>query len=126
MTEQEAYDTAVRGLASQGFAVSGHQHPDYDPDEGYRVQCLYTSEVGHCAVGWLIPDIVLTEFQNGTSVAGLRGNNDAVAERLAGLSEQFLDHLQQCHDYGETPSEMRFRLYKFAQRYGLTIPEVLR
>ena len=96
MTEQEAFDKAVRGLASQGFQTSIIPKDD---EKGWTESCAYLSPEGRrCAAGWLLEGIRLIGIDNRCSIQFLIAGNAEVRERLAGLSNTFIWRLQKAHD----------------------------
>lgn len=118
MTEQEAFDRAAAGLASQGYRQSLASSGD----------CAYNGADGlHCAVGWLIEGLPLpADLNTGYSVSHLMGDGEypvtECAERLAGLPLGFLEDLQAAHDNSTTPGVMIAALRDFAERRGLRHP----
>ena len=116
MTEQEAFDKVVRGLASQGFRRSFDDNPTITGVGS----CVYNGPEGrHCAAGWLLEGIPLDAGENKTYIQVLIHRAD-VRERLQGLSPDFLDRLQCAHDAGKTPSDMVDRLRAFAKNWDLS------
>lgn len=88
---QEVYDTAVAGLASQGFRQSKE-----------RSMCRYRSADGpRCAIGWCIPDDVYTPGMEGKSIVALLRKSErspGLEQLFKGISHSALDELQLCHD----------------------------
>lgn len=124
MDRQEVFDTAVRGLASQGFQRSMLEL------EG---RCAYRGEDGRrCALGWCMTGAEALTWE-GASAYGLPFS---IIDRLGG-NRSFLSDLQYAHDRGAgpgessqrgalvTPEAMRRALRLVGERYGLTIPEEL-
>lgn len=107
-TRQQIFDTAYRGLASQGFRKSAA-----------KGRCLYRGPNGRkCAIGWCIPDDV--KFDEATYTL-----NKALDD--AGISQDddwFCCELQTVHDSARSPDDMKGSLADFADEYDLTIPEV--
>lgn len=82
MTRQEMFDTAVRGVISQGA-------PSVDRFGG----CLYRGPNGlRCAAGWLIPDDKYSPELESKTVDALEGI-------FPELQLEFLGALQCAHDY---------------------------
>lgn len=116
LTEQEIYNKAVEGIASQNWERSvGSEY------------CRYTiiNESGnilHCALGWIDPnlddDYVVTADAEDFFVEGIREPFDE--ERA-----DFLYFLQDAHDSGDSKKEMVAQLVSVAKRYDLEIPECL-
>lgn len=115
MTEQEAFDKAVAGLASQGFERCGIKGDNLIDD----FECLYNLGDMHCAAGWVFP-MDLTVNREGTQAR-------RIARDEAGFSKiaDFLGELQGAHDNAETPEQMRQRLLVVGRQYGLSIPAAL-
>lgn len=125
MTPQEAFDKAAAGLRSQGFRKS------IKPNSS---ECAYTTidadgRECHCAVGWLIHDLLppnirflglnslpVTELVAGTG--GDRTVRDLIKKRLEGLDQNFLCDLQWAHD-GCADDTMYNTLGALALLYGL-------
>lgn len=130
MTEQQAFERAVAGLASQGFTCSSEPNPDYwvgVDDPTARVRCLYNGPDGrHCAVGWLIADITLSSKENFLGVTEIRREHPEVSKRLEECSLSFLNELQSAHDEGTDPETMRSLLRRLAGRKMFPCPDVLR
>lgn len=83
MTRQEMFDTAVRGVISQGA-----------PSLSEIGECLYRGPNGlRCAAGWLIPDDKYSSALEGRSV-------DTLVEKgiFPIRQREFLDALQCAHD----------------------------
>ena len=143
MTEQEAFDTAVRGLASQGFTRSARPKTDSDSSTCGATVCLFNSPDGkkHCAFGWLITDVDLSAIKtdegydgNGLTAYAVMHHVPAIRERFAGFNpvtnlDSFHDALQNCHDTAysadgdqvtDRPLRMIQKLREFAENYGLS------
>jgi hypothetical protein len=138
VNQQEAFDTAVRGLASQGFRRSMAWAYLKDLHESPMLKCAYTSDDSkrHCAFGWLIVGISLSSEQNPMSANALCEANQKVRERVGDLGEIFLFDLQNTHDTAhvdtngppnpdeDAPAKMIANLREFAKRWELD-PTVL-
>ena len=109
--EQEIFNKAYLGLASQGFqqAVDSMGACQYLDDHGLR-----------CAVGHCLSN---PPRHSDFNVYSLIQNNPDAAKDLAGVSFDFLADLQLCHDLGKTPVDMVELLKRFVARYYLTVPE---
>ena len=118
MTNQEMFDLAVRGLASQDW----HQCRDNDGS------CTYTDDWDrHCAFGWVDPGIP-REFWSGYSIKMLANLDIGVAATLDSPGMQFAMDIQQLHDTANrglnwTRAQDMFRQFdQFCDRHGLTWP----
>ena len=119
---QELFNRSVAGLAGQDFIRS------FDISKRGFVGngCVYRGPNGtKCAIGHLIPD----EKYNPLVDSGQYDTKE-VCEK-AGLpvlhySDTFYGQLQECHDQGVVPQEMRRYLRDFGIRHCLELPEVLR
>lgn len=115
------FDTAVRGLASQGFERSLSKAGD-----GVTERCAYRGSEGRkCAVGWLMNDeeAILADRRllSGFSLLLLNGQNLSIEDRF------FLSDLQDAHDGARAEGDlMQKRLVDFATWYGLSNPEELK
>ncbi len=140
MNRQEIFNQAYLGLKSQGFQKSMNTGVD-----GIGISCAYRGENGlKCAVGHLLQDEEYDSLYEGTSVDGLcRGTfvNEEFSEELnnkrkafinrINLSDDesadgdaaFLDFLQSAHDNSVDSVDMQERLWSFARRHKLTVPE---
>lgn len=126
LSRQEAFTKAYKGLESQGF----------QPAVTYRYGvffCSYRGDEGRrCAYGWLIPDHLEDEIEEGIEA----DSYDDGFYQSCGLNPEdrrfFLD-LQGCHDNAykdgrnpiypkEAHELMKEYLAKFAEKYGLQIP----
>ena len=134
-SKQAIFDTAVRGLASQGFKRSVSEG---DTASGEGATCLYNGPGGiHCAVGWLIVDLPMHADENDDKLSMMIRRRPDVASRFNGLFEtdyernDFLAELQRCHDIGRvqlcgeepegtTPDAIQAALRRFAERHGLS------
>lgn len=115
MTNQEAFNKAVRGLAAQGFQRA--------------MQCAYTcayrdGEGRRCAVGHLLSDEELAVEGNSQPVYELQTPFEEGGS-LNGLDSMVLENLQGAHDTSTTPIDMKSRLVEFAIRYELELPREL-
>lgn len=114
MTNQEAFDQAVRGLKSQGWSQS--------LDRGC---CSYNGPGGlHCGIGWLLRGVPIEPRLNAMSIANLLIQRSIVANHLAGCDRGFLIDLQKAHDRAVTPAYMRSRLFSLAETWGLSPAEL--
>lgn len=113
MDRQEMFDRAVKGLASQGWERS----------LGAGGKCSYRGVDGRrCAVGWLLDD----EDVDGFAQVPYGGLPSHVRSKLGGDTHYcFVGHLQNAHDYGKTPIDMRCNLRNLAEWYGLALPAEL-
>lgn len=118
---QNWFDTAVKGLASQGFERSLSKAGD-----GLTERCAYRGSEGRkCAVGWLMNDEEALAADRKTwsaiTLPLLNGQNLSIEDRY------FLSDLQDAHDGGYSEEAlMQRRLVEFATQYGLSIPEELK
>lgn len=122
LTEQEAFNKSVAGLASQGFTKS------FSMVEGYKygeaASCLYRNGDKRCAIGWLITDEeYLVEFE-GYGVDHILSESYEL-KSIRDLDERFLERLQMCHDESESPEDMKKRLRAFAGAHNLELPKEL-
>lgn len=119
--QQEAFDKAVRGLASQKFARS--------VDSGGE-RCLYNGPDGkHCAFGWLITNVKLDDEDNNLNTYDL-AKHSVVNELLESIGTTFARSLQRCHDgarfrpgygdYVDLPDMMVTSLRSLAIEYDLS------
>jgi hypothetical protein len=100
------------------------------------MRCAYNGPDGrHCAVGWLIADIPLSEGDNKESAQFLISVHRVIADALGidrgSLSEhgdiEFIGDLQRCHDLAydggaykrDNPLKMLNYLRQFASRHDL-------
>lgn len=116
MTEQEAFDTAAKGLLAQGeksvvLASSGVMLCRYLGPEGQK-----------CALGFLIPEEEYSPSLEGLSPDNMK-RRSILPTCLEGLSLAFLNALQEVHDIG-IPTEWRSLLRNLAEDFGLS-PAVL-
>lgn len=119
---QEVFDTAVVGLASQGFQRSVGE---YDRD------CFYRGTYNRrCAIGWLIPDEVYTESMENSRVSELmKLYPDSGIKELFDFSQvsyNQLNSLQRTHDGAWGPKSVMDNLREFAQEYDLVLPDSLK
>ena len=118
---QEVFDTAVVGLASQGFQRSMDEY-----DRG----CLYRGvDERRCAIGWLIPDEVYTAAMENIRVSDLmKFYPDSGIKELFDFSQVSYDQLnslQRTHDGAWGPKSVMDNLREFAQEYDLVLPDSL-
>lgn len=115
MTNQEIFDTAVKGLESQGYKRSINSNGS----------CLYNGpDNTHCAVGWLIKDEDLDPDAATYGVASLLFMYPSLFKSLGTYEEvyeklPFLEDLQTAHDGAESPEMMCGNLKYIADKYGL-------
>lgn len=113
MTKQEIFDKAVAGLASQGFersVINDDAHIDF---------CAYRGDGGRrCAIGWLIPDELYSSAFEGEPVRFL----PPMIQEFVGYDTYpaFVEDLWAAHDNSTAPPDMRYRLWKIAERNNLT------
>ena len=110
MTNQEIFNKAYIGLASQGF----EQSTDEDGT------CLYRSTDGKkCAIGWCISDKDYDPSMEGKP-------SDFLPIALFGeeVDHNFLNGLQVTHDENCDPEEMRKALDYLAHIHNLTVPNL--
>jgi len=122
MNAQEAFDTAVRGLASQGFRRSVASDGE---------SCMYNGPDGrHCALGWLIVDVEIDKGDNSAPSGSIMINYPEVRKKFEGINDPmlFVRTLQTCHDSAyikqlgasvDKPSAMVENLRAFASRDNL-------
>ena len=120
---QEVYDTAVAGLASQGFQHSYNEsgicaYRDVDADANGR----------KCAIGHCIPDEVYSPEMELKSIATLLSGTFENLRAMfpTHISKETLRELQLCHDMPDSPRGMRVALWDFARKYKLRMPESIR
>ena len=116
---QNWYNTAIIGLASQGFVRSV-------TDIGFGVnRCQYRgSNNTKCGIGYLIPDERYNSLTEGNSIFIHSVRNCVDPDRNWTYEEvEFLNDLQTCHDNGKIPSEMKTKLSALAIQYNLDIPK---
>lgn len=122
MNKQEIFDTAVKGLASQGFKRSRTLSPVTE-----TTNCSYRGNYGEkCAIGWCIPDDVYTpDMDDSNSNTAVEYQFKILEYLNANYDEEveFLTKLQNAHDYSSSPFNMKQRLREFAGLYKLIIPE---
>lgn len=113
---QQIFNTAYRGLASQGFIQSAA------PKTG---TCLYRGPEGRrCALGWCIPDENYRQELEGLTI----DDYPSILEDALGFPDlpendiQFLVDLQTYHDQSTDPDKMKLRLADLANTYGLEVP----
>ena len=118
-SNQELFDTAVAGIASQGFERSvkaGTVNEDEYPICRYR-----GAEGRKCAIGWAIPD----EKYN-MILEGFSASNRQVFVAAGGYEIEFARALQATHDNAESPADMKEALRQFGLAWDLELPEVLK
>lgn len=122
MSQQELFDKAVEGLASQGFKRSM-------TDLG---KCAYRGENNmKCAIGHLVTDeqllsvakthVGLHKSSSSETFNGFWVGFGAFAfSPILGHDRSFLDALQAAHDMGHKANDMIERLRDFAREYRLS------
>lgn len=130
MTNQEAFNIAVAGLAAQGFKRSMTARGD---------MCAYRGAGAcdgmKCALGHLIPNELYSFKLEGRAVYEF-GNHDDINHLLSvlGLEAKFVAALQRAHDNGhasvggkavDAPETMKAMLRRVADQYSLDKPSVL-
>lgn len=117
MTNQEAFDIAVAGLAAQNFEASV---------EAPRSKCVFRGAGGKkCAIGHLIPDErYISKFEDTSLDTVLRASGIT-------LEYNFARTLQRAHDTASSPiivnkDTMKDNLRRVAKMFDLVLPEVLR
>lgn len=117
MTNQEAFNIAVKGLAAQ----------DWQPSV-LHTKCLYRGPDGRkCAVGHLIPDDQYQAYfdtQEASYDYFLR-NIVVNLPALRGVTLDFLRDLQNAHDSASTATEMANNFRRLAFRYDFAMPPEL-
>jgi len=106
MTKQEVFDTAVRGLASQGWRQSKNGK-----------WCAYRGREGRrCAAGWLFPDSVCEGYNVESAISEFR---------LSELDEHvtFIVDMQEIHDGCRNPEIMCEAFRNLAEAHSLTWPQ---
>lgn len=114
VTNQEIFNRAYEGLASQGF-TQALVAPN-------TANCVYVADDGRrCAWGWV--DIDLDRDSEGP-VSSLRNNFQGVAAHLEQGQVGFAMALQEAHDSNPNPNYMEEALRKLADLWHLTIPMI--
>lgn len=110
MTMQEAFNTAYRGVMSQGGKSM------------IGTSCRYRAPDGRkCGVGWLLDDDTAMRLDMAKG-PGIKDHPEA-AGRL-GLPMGFLLYLQHAHDTAKDDlSDFPARMAAIAKRFGLEMPE---
>lgn len=127
MTRQEAFDKAVRGLASQNWELS-MSDPDPGAVHNAGAVCAYRGVGGRrCAIGWLISDKEYFAGMEGESVRSVKLRDVKALERPHTERKDtwvnFLLDLQHVHDDSGSPDAVKQRMRAFANKYNLTWPE---
>lgn len=118
LSNQEMFDTAVKGIASQGWKRA------ILPAERAREfnGCAYRDGVGgKCAIGWNIPDESYNERIEGSLASG-KLVQEAVGREY---DTKFATELQSAHDTSQTKLKMVDSLRSFARNWDLKIPPEL-
>ena len=121
---QSIFNRAYLGLKAQGFKVSATAGG----------KCMYRGPGGlKCAAGHLIPDdrYAFAMERRCASDVGTVYGFDIFGEGVTKEDENFLDNLQEAHDYpineGHDPGEecptIEPHLRELARRYNLEVPE---
>lgn len=117
MTNQEMFQKAVRGLASQGWEQSVIK----EKGENEYVQflrCAYSDGEGrHCAWGWIDTDL---KAEDSSSIYGLWQNKIGVAGKLDNIT--FAEELQRTHDRNTNPDEMKRDFIRMSKDVGYIWP----
>lgn len=129
MTNQEMFDKAVAGLASQGFKRCTRFNKEdsltHTPSSWPHVgnPCMYQQGDRHCAWGWV--DTSLTDEPGG--VRALHERGVGLAKELSMCQLNFASDLQNAHDSSveHTRLSMQENLRHLAENHGLTLPAVL-
>ncbi len=116
-SNQEMFDRAVRGLASQGWQKSESD------DRHHGTLCVYRKEmpdgsVRHCAWGWVDPEG--TAHNPDGSVETLYANGTGLAASHSGMNLMFARNLQRSHDNSSDAGSMVLAFRALAERYGLS------
>ncbi len=121
MNKQEIFNKVVRGLAKQGFWRSMRK---FNTDN--IAKCAYRGSRGkRCAAGILITDAAYSRaFETKAATAV-----DVVAALVeSGIQKRQIltvHALQECHDQGKSPKEMKDYLIIFANKNRLKAPRSL-
>lgn len=123
MTKQEAFDIAVRGLASQGFrrclSEAGACVYNATRDDGQEM---------HCAAGWITAGIdIPLDLNSGHGIQALADRVPEVADRIGAKAYDgdatglyyFLVRLQEVHDLSSIPQQMVEQLHYLGRTEGL-------
>lgn len=118
MTRQEAFDKAVRGLASQGFKRAMAVGEDGVASCAHQIGDL------RCAFGWVMPDDFLARLrEDGEMSSCAAAIFDSYGSSAPGYDIWlFISQLQRAHDNGATPQAMWHNLESLAIRNGLRLP----
>lgn len=119
LSRQEIFTKAYLGLKSQGFQRSVKRNSN---------RCLYrANENMKCAIGWCISDENYDQefdIKSEMDSSSIDTNPDILeAACIDSINLQFATELQIVHDVNRTPYEMEIGLERFADEYGLEIPE---
>jgi hypothetical protein len=113
MSEQEAFDIVVRGLAAQGWERSADEHGD----------CAYRGLGGRkCAIGHLIPDDLYDGALEGNGISSVLSYRYGIREAIGSVSH-LLEEMQGHHDHARSTVNMRERFKKLENKHGLQWPE---
>jgi hypothetical protein len=151
---QTLFDQAVAGLASQGWLRSAviqrwdnreiipAEEAAADPSIDVNTLCRYRDPDGvrRCAIGWVIPDEHYDTRFDGyddddeyVDEGGLTATavNRAIHETSGAWLfdpelNAFTMSLQEAHDEGATPEDMKEKLRAVAKQYSLAVPDVLK
>lgn len=107
---QELFDTAIRRLAEQGCRSVAELPSN---------TCLYESEYGRCAIGWLLTPKALSRF--GPMRASVTLLVDQWRLDRGPVSKEFLVSLQAAHDHSESRWNFRFLACSVAAAFSLKI-----
>ncbi len=124
MTRQEMFDTAVRGLRSQGFERCARDVPTEMPDGtiGMLPMCVYDDGAGrHCAWGWI--DSGILPGQSPSIWGRATVDQSGPAAQLSKSDINWAERLQAVHDNAGDPANMELALREFAATEHLVFPE---
>ncbi len=112
MSLQSLFDTAVAGLAKQGFVRSVNElgHCSFRGKDGLK-----------CAIGHCLDDneiVIIDECEQSYKT-------NARASAKYGVTDSDIGWLQSCHDSMSGPEEMKAALRLFAKEHKLILPAVL-
>lgn len=116
VTLQSLFNKAYRGLAKQGFKKSMR---------GIVPTCAYRGANGtKCAIGHLIDDEAARQADSRDNSSYPRVQDLIPDSIKAVLSVELGAKLQECHDFCDTPKEMKANLKDFAKKYNLKVPKL--
>ena len=121
MNNQEAFNQAIKGLASQGFK------PAVNISDYGNAHCKYYSHEGaRCAVGWLLTEDEARSLPDGT-VTEIWEN---LPSTVQSTDEDFLISMQEAHDDAVVdqvplPSALKKNMARLAKQWQLDLPPEL-